>query len=98
MRLPSGGVQHRRRRFFQHFLMAALQRAFAFAEMHHISVIIAEHLKLDVAGPLDQLFDVDIGAAEGLFRFGACGLKRGDQFSVSCARCAFRARRRPPPL
>ncbi len=79
--LPGGIVQHRRRRFLHHLLMAALQRAFAFAQMHHVSVIISQHLKLDVPGPLDQFFDVDIGVAESLFRFVSRRLKRGNQFT-----------------
>ena len=81
-------------RFLQHFLMAALERAFALAEMHHVAVIVAEHLKFDVARALDQLFHVHVGAAEGLFRLGARRLKAPES-----ARLGSRTMRmpRPPP-
>ena len=74
--------------------MAALQRAFALAQMDHVAMLIAQHLKLDVARALDQLFHVNVGAAESLLGFRSGGLKRGDQFSLRCAQCACRARHR----
>ena len=46
--------------------MAALNAALALAEMQHVAVVIAQHLKLDVAGTLDEFLQVDVGNAEGL--------------------------------
>ena len=80
--LAGGGVDHQRRRFLQHFLVAALQRALAFAQMHHVAVLVAQDLKFDVARTLDQFLHVDVGAAEGLLGFGARRLKQGDQLAA----------------
>ena len=74
--------------------MAALQRAFALAQMDHVAVLVAEHLKLDVARMLDQFFHVHVRAAKGLLGFGARGLKRGDQFFLVRT---MRMPRPPPP-
>ena len=40
--------------------MAALHGTFAFADHLHVAVLIAQHLKLDVAWRANVLFDVDI--------------------------------------
>ena len=55
----------RRRALLDHLLMAPLDRALALAQVDHVAVAVAQHLDLDVAGALDQAFDVDFGAAEG---------------------------------
>jgi hypothetical protein len=58
--LAAGGlVEQRRRRFLDHFLIAALDRAFAFAEIDHVAVLVAEHLDFDVAGIDDEFLDKD---------------------------------------
>ena len=94
MRLARRRIQHRRRRFLEHFLMPPLNRTFALAQMNHVAVLVAQHLKFDVPRPLDQLLDVHVGAAEGLLRLGARGLERRES-----ARASSRTMRmpRPPP-
>src|ERR1700690_85457 len=61
--------------------MAALERAFALAEVDHVAVLVAQDLEFDVAGGLDLLFDINVGAAESLLGFGFGGLKQGDEFA-----------------
>ena len=56
--------QRRRRRLLEQLLMAALNGAFALAQMHDRAVMIAQHLHLDVPGVLEVLLDVDVGHAE----------------------------------
>ena len=74
--------------------MTALKRTFALAEVNHAPLLVAKYLKLDVAGMLDQFFDVDAGAAEGLLGFGARRLETRESILSWCGPCAFRARRR----
>ncbi len=62
--------------------MAALERAFAFAKMDHVAVLVAQHLKLDVPRFLNQLFHVDVRAAEGLLGFRSRGVKGGNQLAL----------------
>ena len=73
----------RRRALLDHLLMAALDRALAFAQVDHVAVTVAEQLDFDVAGALDQAFDVDLGAAEGALGF-ARGVAEGG-FQVALA-------------
>ena len=56
--------------------MAALNRALALAEMDDGAVMIAEHLELDVPGPLDVLLDVDVADAERRLGLALRGLER----------------------
>src|ERR1044071_7108702 len=57
--------------------MPALNRAFTFAEMHDVAVMVADDLELDVARVLEVLLDVDIAVAERSFGFA---LRRAPQF------------------
>ena len=50
-------VQERARRLFDHLLVAALDRAFALAEIEAVAVAVRQHLDLDVARVLDELLD-----------------------------------------
>ena len=59
------GIERRRGRLFPDFLVAALQRTVAFAEMHAAAGTVAEHLDLDVARLFEILLDVDGVVAEG---------------------------------
>ena len=69
--LAAGGlVEQRRRRFLDHLLIAALDRAFALAEIDHVAVLVAEHLDFDVAGIDDEFLDEDAVVAERGFGFG----------------------------
>ncbi len=54
----------RRRRLLDHLLVAALDRAFALAEIDDIAVLVAHHLDLDVAGRFDELLDEHAVVAE----------------------------------
>ncbi len=51
--------------------MPALDRALALEQMHHVAVVVADHLKLDVARLLDVLFQVDVRYAESRARLAA---------------------------
>src|SRR5690606_40994589 len=53
-----------------HRLVAALRRALALVEVHHLAVAIAEDLDLDVVRLLEELLDVDRLVAEGVEGFG----------------------------
>ena len=65
---PHVGVDDRRRRFFQHFLMTPLQRALAFAKVDRVAVLVGEHLHLDVPRIDDRLLDVHFAVAESALR------------------------------
>jgi hypothetical protein len=52
--------------------MAALRRAIAFEEMHGVAEIVAEHLHLDMARPVDIFFDQHAVVAERGFRLAPC--------------------------
>ena len=57
--LAGRGIKQRRRRLLDDFLVAALDRAFALAEVDDIAVLVAKHLNFDVARIRDELFDED---------------------------------------
>ena len=59
-------------RLLDDLLVAALDRAFALAEIDHVAVLVAEHLDLDVARIGDELLDEDPVVAEG-----GCGFRLG---------------------
>ena len=74
--LAAGGlVEQRRRRFLDHFLIAALDRTFALAEIDHVAVLVAEHLDFDVAGIDDEFLDEHPVVAERGFGFGLGEIK-----------------------
>ena len=50
--------------------MTPLHGTLAFADHLHVAVLIAQHLKLDVARRADVLFDVDVGDGESGTGFG----------------------------
>jgi len=62
------GAHARRRRFFQHLLVATLHRAVALEKMHHVALGIAEYLHLDVARPLQVFLDQHAIVAEAARR------------------------------
>ena len=57
------------RRHFNHFLMAALDRAVTFKQMNNMSRFITENLHLDVLRIHDTFFHIHFVAAESHFRF-----------------------------
>ena len=67
-RLAGLGIEQRARRFLDDFLIAALDRTFALAEMDHLPVPVTEHLDFDVARVDDEFFDEHPVVAERGFR------------------------------
>ena len=63
----------RGRGLLDQLLVAALDRAVPLAEVDHLAVAVRQDLELDVAGPLDELLQVDPAVAERLL-----GLVAGD--------------------
>ena len=64
------------RGFFNHLLVAALGRAVAFTQRHHLATAIAEQLHLNVACPLDKLFQEQAPVLEIGLRQPLHGLER----------------------
>src|SRR5256885_12475159 len=50
--------------------------------MNDLSMLVAEHLKLDVARMLQEPFGVHVRVAKSLLRLAACGLIRVQQLSL----------------
>ena len=90
------GVQGRRGRFLQHLLVAALQRAVALAQMHHIAVAVAQHLHLDMARLAEIFLDIDVVIAEGGLGLGAAERQRPISSADRPPSCRCRRRRRSP--
>ena len=65
------GVEQRARRFLDDFLVAALDRALALAEIDDVAVLVAQHLDFDVARIGDEFLDEDAIVAETRFRLRA---------------------------
>jgi hypothetical protein len=80
-----------RRRLLDHLLVAALDRAFALMQVHHVAVRIAQHLDLDVARALDELLDEHPVVAEAV----AASLRQA--LKPSKASLSLKATRRPLP-
>ena len=69
-----------RRRFFDQFLMAALDGALALEQRGHVAVLVGKDLELDVARLLDELLHVELAVAEGVGGLGGCGMEEVGQF------------------
>ncbi len=87
-------VEQRARRFLDDLLIAALDRAFALAEINDVAVLVAENLDFDVARIGDEFLDEDAVVAETRFRFGAGAGKTLRHFVAADGRCACPCRRR----
>ncbi len=68
---PRRFIEQRRRRFLDDLLVAALDRAFALAEINDVAMLVAEHLDFDVPGVDDEFFDEDAIVAERRLGFRA---------------------------
>ncbi len=68
-------VQEGRRRLLHHLLVAALDGAFALAEIDGVAVRVGQDLDLDVPGLDHELLDEDAVVAEGAFRLRAGALE-----------------------
>ena len=77
-------IEQRRRGFLHDLLIAALDRAFPFAEMNDIAVLVAKHLDLDVARIDDEFLDEHPIVAERGLRFRTCALKSLGDLGVRC--------------
>ena len=87
------GIERGRGAFLPDFLMPALQRAVALAEMDGAAFAVAEHLDLDVARPFEISFQIKRVVAER--RLGL-GPRHGERHAISLsARTTFMPR--PPP-
>ena len=91
-------AERRRRRLLEHLLVAPLHRAVALEQMHHVAVVVAEHLHLDVARRLEVALEQHALVAERRQRLAPRPFERRRR-SHPAARpraCPCR-RRRPPP-
>ena len=93
----SAGSRFDGRGDLDHLLMPPLHRAIALEQVHQVAVLVAEQLHFDVPRPLDELFEEDVGAAEGGQRLALGLFERGGQFVGLVRRRACRGRRRPWP-
>ena len=66
---PGLGVQQRARRFLDDFLVAALDRALALAEINDVAMLVAQDLNFDVARIGDEFLDEDAVVTETRFGF-----------------------------
>ncbi len=76
--------QRRRGRLFEQFLMPALHRAIAFAQVHDMAVAIGEDLDLDVARLVNRAFEQQVGRTECTACLRACADQRAVQFRRGC--------------
>ena len=95
MRCAGRRVHARRRRFLDHLLVAALQRAVALEQMDDIAVLVAEHLHLDMARAGDIFLDQHAVVAEGGRRLALAGGQRLGE--VRRRRSTLRMPLPPPP-
>ena len=92
------GCDLQRWRFFDQFLMAALDGALALEQRGDVAVLVGEDLELDVARLLDELFHVEFAVAEGVGGLSGCGMEEIGQLFARARRCACRVRHRRPWL
>ena len=88
--------QERRGRFFHDLLVAALDRAFALAQVDDVAVLVAQHLDLDMARIDDEFLDEDARRRRRRTSPRARALKAGSDIGLRDARCACPCRRRRP--
>ena len=96
--LAQPGREERRRTFFDHLLVAPLDRTIAFPEVHGVAIIVGHDLKLDVVRVHDQLLDINVGVAERFLRFHPRAVKslHETHFVMRRAHPATAAAGRPP--
>ena len=83
-----------RGRFLDNFLVAALHRAVAFAEVDRVAVRVRQHLDFDVARRAEKFFHVHRVVVERRGRFRVGQLNRIEQAPSACT---TRMPRPPPP-
>ena len=65
--------------FFDDLLMATLDGALTLAEIEDVAVLVGEELDFDVAGALDEFFEIDLAGAKGARGLVAGGDEGGGQ-------------------
>ena len=55
--------------------MTPLNRAVTLAQADYVSVLVGQHLELDVTGTLDEFLHVEVAIAEGRGRLRARGIE-----------------------
>ena len=73
----------RRRSFFDHFLVAPLDGAFAFAERNDAAVMVGENLDFNVVRLFQIFFEIETRVAEGVEGFGAGVAISGCKFGAA---------------
>ena len=76
--LTSGIIQKRRWRFFDNFLVAALDGTFAFIQMDAIAGFIGQNLNFDMAWTGDEFFD-----KHTIITKAGCGFAHGGGIAIS---------------
>ena len=66
---PHLGIDDRRRRFFQHLLMATLQRTLALPQVNRMTMLVGQNLHFNVPRIDDRFFDVHFVIAERALGF-----------------------------
>ena len=79
------------------FLMPALNRAVALAEMDGVALAVAQHLDFDVARLFQIFFQIDGVIAERGFRLARAVASAVDNLPARARRPSCRGRRRPLP-
>jgi hypothetical protein len=63
-------------------LVSPLNGTVALPQVHHIAMAVGQNLKLDVAGAINKLFQINTGIAKGGFGFALGGHKGFAHFAV----------------
>ncbi len=85
------------RRDFNDLLMPALHRAIALVQMHHVAVLVAENLHLDVLGARNVFFQKHRRIAERAARLALRLIQQIREIAGFASPRASRARRRRTP-
>src|SRR5690606_18040593 len=80
--LPQFGGEHGAGRLLHHFLVAALDTAFALEDVDRVPVLVGQHLHFDVARPHHELLDEDTAVTERVPCFADGTLQPFLQFLV----------------
>ncbi len=75
--LTGGRVDERRRCFFDHLLVTALNRAVTFVQIHDVAVRVTQHLNFDMAWLFNKFLDKDAIITKSILGFV---LARGEPF------------------
>src|SRR4029077_1489960 len=67
-------------RLLKQFLMPTLDGTFALAQADDTSMLVGQHLKLDVPGMLDVLLHIEIAVAEGSSGLRRCSSEETREF------------------